>query len=210
MPPRPSRFDGGFDAGRSIPATVDDLVAAFEASSPDALILLTPVPITKDNLDNQRNAVQEERRIGLDNAAYGKTGEIQQELMYDNFAYKHDTIGSMADLDAASLADVKQWFRDRYGPNNAVLVVAGPRLVPLTPHAATQRAHLAEQLPGVRSASATSSGWAINAAPRPVSVPAAPPSCAPCGTGPPTSTPTPATWSAASPRRARGNWRIRA
>ena len=39
--------------------------------------------------------------------------------------YHHTTIGSMADLDAASLADVKQWFRDSYGPNNAVLVVAG-------------------------------------------------------------------------------------
>ena len=39
--------------------------------------------------------------------------------------YHHTTIGSMADLDAASLADVKQWFRDKYGPNNAVLVLAG-------------------------------------------------------------------------------------
>ena len=39
--------------------------------------------------------------------------------------YHHTTIGSMADLDAASLADVKQWFRDKYGPNNAVLVIAG-------------------------------------------------------------------------------------
>src|SRR3546814_4499663 len=39
--------------------------------------------------------------------------------------YGHTTIGSMADLDAASLADVKQWFHDHYGPNNAVLVLAG-------------------------------------------------------------------------------------
>ena len=57
--------------------------------------------ITKDNLDNQRNAVQEERRLGVDNQAYGKSGEMQQELIYDNFAYKHTTIGSMDDLNAA-------------------------------------------------------------------------------------------------------------
>src|SRR5512132_1053129 len=49
--------------------------------------------ITKENLDNQRNAVQEERRLGVDNQPYGKSGEIQQDLIYDNFAYKHTTIG---------------------------------------------------------------------------------------------------------------------
>src|SRR5260221_4181377 len=81
--------------------------------------------VTQENLDNQRNAVQEERRIGLDNAAYGKSGEIQQELMYDNFAYKHDTIGSMADLNAASVADVQAFFKMYYAPNNAVLTLVG-------------------------------------------------------------------------------------
>jgi zinc protease len=81
--------------------------------------------VTQENLDNQRNAVQEERRIGLDNAAYGKSGEVQQELMYDNFAYKHDTIGSMADLNAASVADVQAFFKMYYAPNNAVLTLVG-------------------------------------------------------------------------------------
>src|SRR5438094_10436371 len=81
--------------------------------------------ITQDNLDNQRNAVQEERRIGLDNAAYGKSGEIQQALMYDNFAYKHDTIGSMEDLNAASVEDVRGFLTMYYAPNNAVLTVVG-------------------------------------------------------------------------------------
>jgi len=81
--------------------------------------------VTQENLDNQRNAVQEERRIGLDNAAYGKSGEMQQELMYDNFAYKHDTIGSMADLNAASVADVQAFFKMYYAPNNAVLTLVG-------------------------------------------------------------------------------------
>ena len=81
--------------------------------------------VTQENLDNQRNAVQEERRIGLDNAAYGKTGEIQQELMYDNFAYKHSTIGSMADLNAASVEDVMAFFKMYYAPNNATLTLVG-------------------------------------------------------------------------------------
>src|SRR5882672_3727058 len=81
--------------------------------------------VNLDNLDNQRNAVQEERRIGLDNAAYGRSGEIEEELMYDNFAYKHDTIGSMDDLNAASVADVQAFFKMYYAPNNAVLTVVG-------------------------------------------------------------------------------------
>jgi predicted Zn-dependent peptidase len=81
--------------------------------------------VNQTNLDNQRNVVQEERRIGLDNAAYGKSGETQQELMYDNFAYKHDTIGSMADLNAASVEDVRAFFKMYYAPNNAVLTLVG-------------------------------------------------------------------------------------
>ena len=81
--------------------------------------------ITKDNLDNQRNAVQEERRLGLDNQAYGKSGEIQQELIYDNFAYKHTTIGSMEDLNAATVEDVAAFFKMYYAPNNAVLTLVG-------------------------------------------------------------------------------------
>jgi zinc protease len=81
--------------------------------------------ITKDNLDNQRNAVQEERRLGVDNQPYGKSGELQQELLYDNFAYKHTVIGSMDDLNAATVEDVSQFFKLYYAPNNAVLVLVG-------------------------------------------------------------------------------------
>src|SRR5204863_2771995 len=62
--------------------------------------------ITKDNLDNQRNAVQEERRLGIDNAPYGKTYEAIDDLGLDNPAYKHSVIGSMQDLNAASVDDV--------------------------------------------------------------------------------------------------------
>ena len=60
--------------------------------------------IVKENLDNQRKAVQEERRQGLDNQPYGRTNEAIDELAFDNPAYKHSVIGSMDDLNAASVA----------------------------------------------------------------------------------------------------------
>src|SRR5690348_8875446 len=81
--------------------------------------------VTQGVLDNQRSVVQNEKRQGDSRPG----GLIQYALFGDLFPpghpYHHTVIGSMADLDAASLADVKQWFRDKYGPNNAVLVVAG-------------------------------------------------------------------------------------
>jgi len=113
--------------------TNEDRTNYFEALPSNQLELalyleadrMRSLAVTQENLDNQRNAVQEERRIGLDNAAYGKSGEIQQELMYDNFAYKHSTIGSMADLNAASVADVMAFFKMYYAPNNATLTLVG-------------------------------------------------------------------------------------
>jgi zinc protease len=81
--------------------------------------------ITKDNLDNQRNAVQEERRQGLDNQPYGKSDELIDEIAYDNFAYQHSVIGSMEDLTAASVEDVASFFKTYYAPNNAVLSIVG-------------------------------------------------------------------------------------
>ncbi|MEP6716374.1 MAG: pitrilysin family protein [Terriglobia bacterium] len=81
--------------------------------------------VSQENLDNQRQAVKEERRLGVDNQAYGATSEKMDELLYDNFAYHHSVIGSMADLDAASVADVQQFFKTYYAPNNAVLSLVG-------------------------------------------------------------------------------------
>src|SRR5215204_6036748 len=102
-----------------LPANQLDLALFLESDRMKSLA------ITKDNLDNQRNAVQEERRLGVDNVAYGKSGEVQQELLYDNFAYKHTVIGSMDDLNAASVEDVSQFFKTYYAPNNAVLTLVG-------------------------------------------------------------------------------------
>src|SRR5689334_5537444 len=103
----------------ALPANQLDLALFLEGDRMKSLA------ITKDNLDNQRNAVQEERRLGVDNEAYGKSEELQQELLYDNFAYKHTTIGSMDDLNAASVEDVAAFFKTYYAPNNAVLVLVG-------------------------------------------------------------------------------------
>jgi zinc protease len=81
--------------------------------------------VTQEKLDNQRGVVQNEKRQG-DNQPYGLVEYAQlRALLPDGHPYGHSTIGSMADLDAASLEDVKAWFRTHYGPNNAVLVLAG-------------------------------------------------------------------------------------
>ncbi|HEY0164754.1 MAG TPA: pitrilysin family protein [Sphingomicrobium sp.] len=81
--------------------------------------------VTQEKLDNQRGVVQNEKRQG-DNAPGGLAEyEVLGNLFPEGHPYHHSTIGSMADLDAASLADVKQWFMDKYGPNNSVLVLAG-------------------------------------------------------------------------------------
>ncbi len=81
--------------------------------------------ITQGVLDEQRGVVQNEKRQG-DNRPYGLMRyAVTENLFPAGHPYGHDTIGSMADLDAASLQTVKDWFRDHYGPNNAVLVLAG-------------------------------------------------------------------------------------
>ena len=103
----------------SLPANQLDLALFLEADR------MRSLAITKENLDNQRNAVQEERRLGVDNQPYGKTFEKLDDLAYQNFAYRHSVIGSMADLDAASVADVAAFFKTYYAPNNAVVAIVG-------------------------------------------------------------------------------------
>lgn len=81
--------------------------------------------IDQATLDEQRGVVQNEKRQGM-NQPYGQVYQELQKAMYPaSHPYHHTTIGSMNDLDAASLEDVKNWFRTWYGPNNAVLVLAG-------------------------------------------------------------------------------------
>jgi len=103
----------------TLPSNQLDLALFLEADR------MRSLEITKENLDNQRNAVQEERRLGVDNQPYGKTGEALDELAYENFAYEHSVIGSMADLNAATVDDVAAFFRTYYAPNNAVIAIVG-------------------------------------------------------------------------------------
>ena len=80
--------------------------------------------VTKENLDNQRSAVQEEKRLN-ENQPFGQVFNELMPMIYKNHANSHSIIGSMEDLDAATVDDVKEFFRIYYAPNNAVLVISG-------------------------------------------------------------------------------------
>lgn len=103
----------------TVPANQLDLILYLEADRMRAL------DVTKAELDIQRNAVQEERRLRVDNQPYGRMNEQFDQVVFDNFAYKHSVIGSMDDLNAAGLDDVKEFFRIYYAPNNAALALVG-------------------------------------------------------------------------------------
>ncbi len=81
--------------------------------------------VTQEKLDNQIGVVQNEKRQG-DNQPFGLTDYyVANALLPEGHPYRHSTIGSMSDLSAATLDTVKNWFRAKYGPDNAVLVLAG-------------------------------------------------------------------------------------
>ncbi len=103
----------------TLPANQLDLGLFLEADR------MRSLAINQSNLDNQRTTVQEERRQRYDNQPYGRSFEMLLATTYDNFAYKHSTIGSMEDLNAATVKDVAEFFRTYYAPDNAVLSMAG-------------------------------------------------------------------------------------
>ncbi len=85
-----------------------------------------PDAISQENLDNQREVVKNEKRSSYDNRPYGSWQEkLQGHLFPPEHPYHHSTIGSMEDLDAASLDDVIAFFRTYYAPNNAVISIVG-------------------------------------------------------------------------------------
>ncbi len=82
--------------------------------------------LSQENLDNQREVVKNERRLRYDNQPYGLAWEkLQAAVFPEGHGYHHSPIGSMADLDAASLEDVRAFFSTHYAPNNAVLSIVG-------------------------------------------------------------------------------------
>lgn len=105
----------------TVPTTALDMALWMESDRMGHLL----GAIGQKELDTQRGVVQNEKRQG-ENQPYGRVDENVLVNTYPaNHPYHHDTIGSMADLDAASLADVKQWFHDYYGAANTTLVLAG-------------------------------------------------------------------------------------
>jgi zinc protease len=82
--------------------------------------------LTKEKLDNQREVVKNERRQGVENQPYGRAEIlIAEQLHPTGHPYSWPVIGSQQDLNAASLEDVKNFFRTYYAPNNLSLVIAG-------------------------------------------------------------------------------------
>jgi zinc protease len=105
----------------NVPTTALDVALWMESDRMGHLL----GALDQAGLDEQRGVVQNEKRQG-ENQPYGQAFTLISKAIYpDNHPYHHTTIGSMNDLDAAKLDDVKNWFRSWYGPNNAVLVLAG-------------------------------------------------------------------------------------
>ncbi len=105
----------------NVPTTALDMALWMESDRMGHLL----GGIDQAALDEQRGVVENEKRQG-ENQPYGMVNETLVAAMYPAaHPYHHTTIGAKADLDAAALDDVKAWFRNWYGPNNCVLVLAG-------------------------------------------------------------------------------------
>ena len=106
---------------QTVPTTALDMALWAESDRMGHLL----GAISQKELDAQRGVVKNEKRQG-ENSPYGRVGQnILSNIFPANHPYRHDTIGSMADLDAATLDDVKNWFRANYGAANVTLVLAG-------------------------------------------------------------------------------------
>ena len=81
--------------------------------------------IDKDTFTNEREVVKEERRMRVDNQPFGRLNEIIYDQAFTVHPYKHPTIGSMQDLEAASVEDVRDFYRTYYVPGNATLTLVG-------------------------------------------------------------------------------------
>lgn len=132
--PKAAHFQYIFNAGGTMNGTTStERTNYFETLPSNYLPLalwlesdrMRSLKVTQENLDNQRNAVQEEKRLRYDNQPYVNAFLRMNELIFSNPANAHSTIGSMEDLDAATIDDVREFFRVYYAPNNAVLTIVG-------------------------------------------------------------------------------------
>jgi zinc protease len=132
--PKAAHFQYIFNAGGTMNGTTStERTNYFETLPSNYLPLafwlesdrMRSLKVTQENLDNQRHAVQEEKRLRYDNQPYITAFLRMNELIFTNPANAHSTIGSMEDLDAATIDDIREFFRIYYAPNNAVLSVVG-------------------------------------------------------------------------------------
>jgi zinc protease len=119
--------------GQSNAFTTEDETTFWETAPSQYLPMLlwleadrmATLRINKETFTNERDVVKEERRLRVDNQPYGRLNEIIYEQIFTTHPYKHQPIGSMADLDAASVDDVVDFYRTFYVPENATLTVVG-------------------------------------------------------------------------------------
>ena len=132
--PKAAHFQYIFNAGGTMNGTTStERTNYFETLPANQLPLalwlesdrMRSLKVTQENLDNQRNAVQEEKRLRYDNQPYINAFLLINELIFKNPANAHSTIGSMEDLGAATIDDIREFFRVYYAPNNAVLTIVG-------------------------------------------------------------------------------------
>jgi predicted Zn-dependent peptidase len=132
--PKAGHFQHIFNAGGTMNGTTSTERTNYYETLPASHLPLAlwlesdrmrSLKVTQENLDNQRNAVQEEKRLRYDNQPYVNAFLRINELIFSNAANAHSTIGLMEDLDAATIEDVQEFFRIYYAPNNAVLTIVG-------------------------------------------------------------------------------------
>jgi zinc protease len=119
--------------GQSNAYTTDDETVFWETVPSQYLPLvlwleadrMASLRIDKDTFLTEREVVKEERRMRIDNQPFGRLNEIIYDQTFTTHPYKHPTIGSMKDLDAASIDDVRDFFHTYYVPANATLVLVG-------------------------------------------------------------------------------------
>src|SRR5437773_5136276 len=119
--------------GQSNAYTTDDETVFWETLPAQYLPLarwleadrMATLRIDKDTFTTEREVVKEERRMRIDNQPYGRLQEIIYDQAFTTHPYKHATIGSMKDLEAASIEDVRDFYHTYYVPANATLALVG-------------------------------------------------------------------------------------
>src|SRR5213080_4637223 len=119
--------------GQSNAYTTDDETVFWETVPAQYLPLalwleadrMATLRIDKDTFTTEREVVKEERRMRIDNQPFGQLQEIIYDQSFTVHPYKHATIGSMEDLEAASVDDVRDFYRTYYVPSNATCVLVG-------------------------------------------------------------------------------------